>query len=740
MAFPVVEGVAESSVDTAGTSHTITLPSGITSTDYVLLLIDIGSTAASFNALTDWTESLDEAVANGLKIIRYTGSGVPSNPTFTSSASTRSATIAMRISRVDRATAPVIGTTATGTSTTPNPPQVSAPSVTTDCLFIAFYGAAGEEADDDTWSDAPPTNYGPTPPYQKACGTAGTNLGGMIAAATRQLTTSSVENPGTFTKDLSSAWRAQTIRLDPVPPVAKTFALLYDVEGEEPSTVIPNVTSIVNTTDITTGAFTLGLPGSSESYVAVISGQGDIAVTPGSNWTLLETRDGNSPTWNRIWVYYANASDSPGTSWSWSAGSGNEALACLVAGLDVEIDSINAEGWTDFSGEPSSFDCPSVTTTLPALIFRVVATNNYNSTTHSVSYPSSTENQDTAFAENGGSNDATLVAIATHDKTDTGSTGTATYAETGSSTNFVPITGTFAVVGVGSGLTPVAKTFALQHDVKAAVPEVFALQHDVKALVLETFAIQHDVRVFSGKTFALQHDIKQRVAEIFSSPYDVKALTNETFQLLYDIRTRVTEVFSVQYDVRSITHKDFVLSYDLIAFISKLMEILYDVESAIVSVGKSIDIQWDVRSQVREEFNVLWDILTKTQKSFELPWDVKGLVLEDFDIKWDVESNIAIGESVGSYNDNRLAFFQQQLVSSETDLNKLEWQYYTGLSGLTPPEDYTLEDHKYAYFDSQVVQVPTDATMADLEYAFLKAQTGGSGSLRDLQYLYYRPT
>lgn len=194
MAFPVVEATAESSVNTVGTSHAVTLPANIAATDLVLITMDIGSTSATLNALTGWSEILDEASANGLKILRYTGAGVPSNPTFTSSANTRSASIAWRISGANKSIAPQIGTTATGTSATPDPPASAAPSSTKDYLFIAFYGAAGEEADDDTWSDTPPTNYTPSPPLQKACGTAGTNLGGMIAAASRQLTTGSAEN------------------------------------------------------------------------------------------------------------------------------------------------------------------------------------------------------------------------------------------------------------------------------------------------------------------------------------------------------------------------------------------------------------------------------------------------------------------------------------------------------------------------------------------------------------------
>lgn len=226
MAFPVVEGVAESSVNTAGTSHAVTLPASITATDLVLIVMDIGSTSATLNALTDWTEVLDEASANGLKIIRYTGAGVPGNPTFTSSASTRSASIAYRISGASESVAPQIGTTATGTSATPDPPSVTpAGGISRDYLFVAFYGAAGEEADDDTWSNTPPTNYTPSPPRQKSCGTAGTNLGGLIAAAERSLTTGSAEDPGTFAKDVSAAWRSQTIIVHPISQGASTGAV-----------------------------------------------------------------------------------------------------------------------------------------------------------------------------------------------------------------------------------------------------------------------------------------------------------------------------------------------------------------------------------------------------------------------------------------------------------------------------------------------------------------------------------
>jgi hypothetical protein len=259
MAFPVVEGVAETAVITAGTSHAITLPASIAATDLVLIIMDIGSTSATLNALTDWTESLDEAVANGLKIIRYTGAGVPSNPTFTSTAATRSASLAYRISGAHLATAPQIGTTATGTSTTPDPPAVTPTGgISKDYLFIAFAGLAGEEADDDTWSDVAPTNYTPSPPRQKACGIAGSNLGGKIVAAERQLTTGAAEDPGTFTVDVSAAWRAQTIIIHPDTAQTLSGALFTNAPVFSAGVVTPGAVTLGGSLFTSTPAFATG--------------------------------------------------------------------------------------------------------------------------------------------------------------------------------------------------------------------------------------------------------------------------------------------------------------------------------------------------------------------------------------------------------------------------------------------------------------------------------------------------
>jgi hypothetical protein len=231
MASPVVQDVTESATTTAGTSHVVTMPATRPDGQLYILISDVGSTAATWDTAGGaWTELLDEGVANGLHIAYRWGASEPASYTFTTSAATRSADMVYRLAGAENpaTTPPQIGTTATGTSATPDPPASATPPSSKDYLFIAFYGADGEEADDDTWSDTPPTNYTPSPPRQKACGVAGTNLGGLLAAAERQLTTGSAENPGTFAKDVSAGWRSQTITVHPGPPTAAAFAMMME--------------------------------------------------------------------------------------------------------------------------------------------------------------------------------------------------------------------------------------------------------------------------------------------------------------------------------------------------------------------------------------------------------------------------------------------------------------------------------------------------------------------------------
>lgn len=219
MAFPVIQATNKSSTNTAGTSHAVSLPASIVAGELLLIILDKGSTSASFNTLTGWTEIVDEAAANGITVWARQADGAEgATVTFTSDANTRSAEISFRISGAQllATQAPELSTVATGTSTAPNATTCTPTGGAKDYLWITFAGMAGEEADDDTWANTPPSNYLPSPPLQKSCGTAGTNLGGLICAASRTLNAAS-EDAGAFDVDSSAAWRAYTIAVHPAP-------------------------------------------------------------------------------------------------------------------------------------------------------------------------------------------------------------------------------------------------------------------------------------------------------------------------------------------------------------------------------------------------------------------------------------------------------------------------------------------------------------------------------------------
>lgn len=300
MASPVVAEVTESATATASTSHVVTHPT-VVAGQLWLLILDKGSTAASVNAHADWTELLDENVANGLYIAyRWTTGSEGASTTLVTSASTRSAQMVYRITGAENpaTTAPQIGTTATGTSTAPNPPASATPPSSKDYLFIAFAGMAGEEADDDTWGNTSPANgYTPSPPRQKACGIAGTNLGGLILSAEKALTTGSADDPGTFGVDVSAAWRAQTITVHPATsaPVTVTPGTLALTTSSFVPTITASDNKIVTpgTVSLTTTIFTSiitvsdnkviipdSLPFVITTYIPIVTGGGGIVVTP----------------------------------------------------------------------------------------------------------------------------------------------------------------------------------------------------------------------------------------------------------------------------------------------------------------------------------------------------------------------------------------------------------------------------------------------------------------------------
>jgi hypothetical protein len=212
--FPAVVGTpTETANATEATSNVISHATG-SSTDLHVLIVSKGKDV-TINAHGDWTELLDETGQVGSLYIAYHYGTLGASTTFTASAVTRTAAIAYLISGAQNpsAQAPQIGTTSSGSSVSPDPPTTTPTGGAKDYLWIACLSRAGEEADDDTWATASPTNFLPNPPLQKACGVAGTNLGGIVAAASFGSNAASM-NPAVFTI-ATGAWRAQTIAVHP---------------------------------------------------------------------------------------------------------------------------------------------------------------------------------------------------------------------------------------------------------------------------------------------------------------------------------------------------------------------------------------------------------------------------------------------------------------------------------------------------------------------------------------------
>lgn len=221
MAFPVVGATNESATTSAGTSHTINLPSGIVAGNLLLVMLGKGTTSATINALAGWTELLDEAQASGCYIAyRWADGTEGASITLTSSASTKSASVSYLISgAVNPATqAPQVSAVATGSSQAPDPNSLTPTGGAKDYLWLTFFilGGAGEEADDDTWCNNAATNYSGL--LQKTSGTAGANIGAYIASCQRTANAASEDAiwPAGST-DVSLPWRAFTIAVHPDP-------------------------------------------------------------------------------------------------------------------------------------------------------------------------------------------------------------------------------------------------------------------------------------------------------------------------------------------------------------------------------------------------------------------------------------------------------------------------------------------------------------------------------------------
>lgn len=210
MAFPSI-AATNTTNGAAATNKSCNLPSGIQSGNLLLLWIrsngaDTHTTPSGWSDLvknntadaSDDTTSLFYKIASGSE-----GSTVTVNGT----ASLKFSSLSWRVTGAHQTTAPNVAT-ATGTSSTPDPPSLTPSGGTKDYLWIAIYGIEGTST-----LSSYPANYSSNQITVATSGsTAATNS--RSGAAARQLNASS-ENPGTFTASASEDWTAVTVAVYP---------------------------------------------------------------------------------------------------------------------------------------------------------------------------------------------------------------------------------------------------------------------------------------------------------------------------------------------------------------------------------------------------------------------------------------------------------------------------------------------------------------------------------------------
>lgn len=247
MAAATVAARTEYATTSAGTSATPTFTQ--TTGDLVVIFI---STAVS-TALTSISDGFTNFtnLTGTFHILYKTLAGTEGGDVTMTITSSKVAAVAYNIQGHCTTIAPEISTVATATSVNPNATTVTpAAGFAKNFLWISAFGSAGEEADDDTWCTAAPTNF--TNLLQKTSGTAGVpGVNTSIASAEFSSSATSMD-AAAFTMAQSLLWRAYTVAITPKPTGALTGT----------------ITASVNETDIVAGGKTAILTLSEDRWIA----------------------------------------------------------------------------------------------------------------------------------------------------------------------------------------------------------------------------------------------------------------------------------------------------------------------------------------------------------------------------------------------------------------------------------------------------------------------------------------
>lgn len=216
MAFPQTAAPTESTIENV-TNHPVLMPPVVNAGD--LLLVFFGSQNRAVTPPAGWTLISTGNNNYELNVFRKVAAGTEAgtSPVFTTDSGANSSHQVYRVTSWHGTTPPEGGTSATSSSTTPNPPSLTPSWGAEDTLWIAaFNGGFNGSPSVSTY----PTNY--TNGVDTVSG--GGFQVSLLGTARRELNAAS-DDPGTFTISGAAEWVAQTVAVCPavaIPPSPST--------------------------------------------------------------------------------------------------------------------------------------------------------------------------------------------------------------------------------------------------------------------------------------------------------------------------------------------------------------------------------------------------------------------------------------------------------------------------------------------------------------------------------------
>ncbi len=260
--YPVIAGTATSASESPTTTHTVTLPSNIQAGDLLLIFWADASSSTNLTTPGGWTNIYSSSGGGSgyrrAAYYRFANGSEGSSVQFTTSGPERSAHNSYRIASGTYQGTPSEGNINFGTSTNPDPPNLTSGFGSTYTLWLAASHSSSSSAltAPASYSDLVEVNTGAGSPTASDNATMGT---------ARRLTQASSENPGTFTLSQSASWGANTVAIQGISGIKSAnvdyvqVTVSYVVNG-----VLNWYTSASGGTPIGTGSpfNPIGVPGS----------------------------------------------------------------------------------------------------------------------------------------------------------------------------------------------------------------------------------------------------------------------------------------------------------------------------------------------------------------------------------------------------------------------------------------------------------------------------------------------